>query len=169
MQFLIISCEPRAWQDWMSRQGYERFCLSIEGVDDLESLSAWILRLGDWTEQRRLGQRNGPPILVVLDTLSFLARLPYDIRLNFDWLAKEGPAAQIWPIAAISSDLALMLQSRHMLRSFPTRILGFSQNSSLYIQMANMPPEEAASFSKAGQFAVRVGDNWLRFHLPGQE
>jgi hypothetical protein len=166
-QILILSCDPAAWRAWIREQGTERYFLGIEGVEDIDSVSEWILRLGDWTEQRRLGQRSGPPILLVLDTLSFLPRLEYDIRLNFEWMAREGPAAQIWPVAAISTDLAEMLQRRRLLRAFTTNILGFTDRVAFYNQFANMAEEDARIFSRPGQFSVRLGEDWLHFRIPG--
>lgn len=168
LQILIFSVDPQSWKRWISAHGYDRFCLSIEGVDDVDLLRDWILRLGDWTEQRRLGQRSGPPVLLVMDTLSFLPRLAYDVRLNFEWMAKEGPPAQIWPVAAISTELAQLLNSRRMLRAFQTRILGYAGDPSFYVQLAGLSEQEAAEFIRPGRFAVRLSDAWLEFGLPGQ-
>ncbi len=166
MQILIISYDPQSWQNWVGEHGYGRYCLGIEGAEDLETLRTWILRLADWTEQRRTGERGGPPVLVILDTLKFLTRLSYDVRLNYEWMAKEGPPAQIWQLAAISSELALMLNGRRMLRSFKTRILGYTDKPALYVQLANQSEAEAPQFGQPGQFAVHLGGDWLRFHLP---
>lgn len=168
VQILIVTVEPQPWNEWVNAQGYERFCLGIEGVDDVDALRDWILRLGDWTEQRRLGQRSGPPVLVVMDTLSFMPRLAYDVRLNFEWMAKEGPPAQIWPVAAISTELAQLLNSRRMLRAFQTRILGYAADPSFYVQMAGLSEQEAAGFIRPGRFTLRLGENWLEFNLPGR-
>jgi hypothetical protein len=167
VQILILSCDPEQWRKWMSEHGFERFLVGIEGVDDLEALREWIIRLGDWIEQRRTGQRSGPPILLLLDTLSFLPRLSYDVRLNFEWMAKEGPAAQIWPLAAISSELANALAGRHLLRSFHTQILGYIDRPDFYVRHAGIAQSDAANFAEPGVFAVQVGEDWLRMRLPG--
>jgi hypothetical protein len=168
VQVLIVTIDPKPWKEWIAAQGYDRFCLSIIGADDEDSLRDWILRLGDWTEQRRLGQRSGPPVLMVMDTLSFMPRLAYDVRLNFEWMAKEGPPAQIWPVAAISTELAQLLNSRRMLRAFQTRILGHAADPSFYVQLAGLSEQEAAGFIPPGRFAVRLGESWLTFGLPGR-
>lgn len=125
----------------------------------------WIIRLADWTEQRRSGQRSGPPVMVVMDSLSFLPRLAYDVRLNFDWMAKEGPAGRIWPIAAVSTDLATALGTR-MLRGFESRILGFADDPAVYMRFASQNESDAAQFGQPGTFVIQAGDTWLRFHLP---
>lgn len=165
VQFLIISCDPESWKKWINLNGYQRYCASIEGIENLDDLSGWIIRLGDWIEQRRMEDRSGPPLLLVFDTLSFLPRLAYDIRLNFEWMSKEGPAARIWPLAAISTDLADLLNNRHMLRAFRTRVLGFTEKEAFYMQMAGLSKEGASTFGEPGVFAVQLGEHWLRFRL----
>lgn len=165
IQFLVFSCNPGPWRKWIAGRGLEKQCLGIVDVDQ-QKVREWTIRLADLTEQRRsAAQQSGPPVLLIMDTLSFLPRMDYDVRLNFEWMAKEGPAAQIWPLAAISTDLALSL-GRRMLRPFRSRILGFTENASAYTSLSVMSLEESADFARSGEFAVLVGNEWLRFRLP---
>lgn len=163
-QFLVFSHQPEVWTDWVTRQGFDRHCLAIVEAQD-DAASEWIIRLADWTEQRRMGQRNGPPVILVIDTLTFLPRLAYDIRLNFDWLVKEGPAAQIWTMAAISTDLATSLGHR-MLRAFQSRIFGCAKDATVFSRLPGFNEQQAGSLSQPGRFTVQVGENWLQFQLP---
>ncbi len=164
-QFLVFSCEPEQWLNWAKAQGFDRHCLAIERAEP-ETVRDWIIRLADWTEQRRLGQSSGPSVLLVIDTLSFLTGLDYDIRLNFEWMAKEGPPAQIWPVAVISTDLAKTLSSRRLLRAFQTRVIGYANQPADYIPLAGLDAQSAETFGRRGEFAVRLGEGWLRFRLP---
>lgn len=166
VQFLILSCEPQGWKKWVAEQGFQRFSIAIESAED-EVVRDWVLRLADWTEQRRLGERGGPAVLLVMDTLSFLPRLEYDVRLNFEWMAKEGPQAAIWPLAAISIDLAKALSGRRLLRAFKTRVLGYAAHAEDYIQLENLSEEDASNAHHPGQFMVQAGEGWLRFRSPG--
>ncbi|MBE0697136.1 MAG: hypothetical protein IH586_09445 [Anaerolineaceae bacterium] len=166
IQFLVFSHQPDVWKAWVAQHGFERHCISIESAQE-DTLRESILLLADWTEQRRLGRRSGPPILLVIDTLTFLPRLEYDIRLNFDWLVKEGPPAQIWTIAAISTDLASSLGPR-MLRSFQGKILGCVKEPGIYSRLVGLDQEQASIFKQPGTFAVCVGESWLHFQLPSQ-
>lgn len=165
VQFLVFSCEPETWQDWISAQGYDRYSLGVERAES-ESIRDWVIRLADWTEQRRLGQSSGPSVLLVMDTLSFLTTLDYDIRLNFEWMAKEGPQAHVWPLAVVSTDLAKTLRGRRLLRAFQTQVLGYAHNTEDYVPLAGLDPKEAGAFRARGEFAVKAGENWLRFRLP---
>jgi hypothetical protein len=166
VQFVILSCEPQAWQDWVVKQGFQRYSIAIENAD-VEMACDWVLRLADWTEQRRLGQRGGPAVLLVMDTLSFLPDLEYDVRLNFEWMAKEGPQAAIWPIAASSTTLARALSGRRLLRAFKTQVLGYARDPEDYVRLVNLDEAVAADLNQSGRFMVRAGENWLKFRLPG--
>ncbi len=163
LQFVVLTMQPESWQQWIDERGFTRHSPGVAPANE-GTAREWILRLADWTEERRTGQRSGPPVLFVMDTLSFLPRLELDARLNFDWLAKEGPIAAIWPIATISTDLASSLGSR--LAAFGSKVLGYTDDPSLYVRVANVDPSETAGFRKRGEFAVRVSGNWLRFRLP---
>lgn len=162
VQFLVLSCDVPAWQQWVQAREFHRHCLAIESAE-AETVSTWILRLADWTEQRRAGVRGGPPIVLVMDTLRFMMRLPEDVRLNFDWMAKEGPLAGIWPIAAISSELGRLLQDRKLLNAFPMRVYGYLQDPNYYTRFTGINAEDARGFGQPGQFAVSLGSDWLRF------
>jgi hypothetical protein len=165
IQFMVISHQPETWKEWVAAQGFQRHCISIERAHE-STLRDPILLLADWTEQRRLGQRSGPPILLVVDTLTFLPRLDYDIRLNFEWLIKEGPPAQIWTVAAISTELASSLGSR-LLRAFQSRILGCVKDPQVYTHLAGLDQEQASEYTRPGNFAVQAGESWIHFQLPG--
>jgi hypothetical protein len=164
-QFLVFSHQPDSWNSWVTENGFERHCITVAQAQE-DTIRDWIVQLADWTEQRRLGQRSGPPILLLVDSLNFLPRLAYDIRLNFDWMVKEGPPAQIWTFAAISTELASSLGSR-MLRPFQSRILGFARAPEIYIRLAGLEADQAAGYNRPGKFSVQVGDRWLEFQLPG--
>lgn len=166
VQFIVLTRDAQAWQQWVVKHGFERHCLGIEDADG-ELVREWVLRLADWTEQRRLGQRSGPPVLLVMDTLSFLPRMSYDVRLNFEWMVREGPQAHIWPLGTVSTELARVLHGRRMLQAFQTRILGCAENPAVYTDLAGLPQVSVDDFREPGQFAVQVGENWLRFRLFG--
>jgi hypothetical protein len=167
VQFIVFSCEPDTWQNWTRSSGFERHLLAIENAE-AETVRDWIVRLADWTEQRRMGQSSGPAVVLVMDTLSFLPALDYDIRLNFEWMAKEGPAAQIWPMAVISTDLAKALSGRRMLRAFQTRVLGYANHAEDYVPLAGLDASAAEEFGHRGEFNVKTGELWLRFRVPGR-
>lgn len=165
VQFLILSCDPQDWTAWISEQGFQRYNIAIENADEA-IIRNWVLRLADWTEQRRMSEHALPAILVVMDTLSFLPRLEYDIRLNFEWMAKEGPQAMIWPFATVSTELAKALSGRRLLRAFKTRILGRAEDPADYVPLVNLDENLVGEFEQPGQFMVRAGENWLKFRLP---
>lgn len=164
VQFLVISQQPESWESWIAEKGFQRHCLAV--VSGQET-STWVLQAADWTEQRRLGQRSGPPILLVIDSLSFLPKLPYDIRLNFDWMVKEGPCAQVWTLAAISTDLAVSIGSR-FLRPFGIHIFGWTASPDVFTRLATPDAARQSQLPKPGQYMAHAGGQWIQFALPGQ-
>lgn len=165
IQFLVFSHQPDHWRSWIHESGFDRHCLGVIETNE-NMVSDWILQAADWTEQRRLGQRSGPPVLLVIDSLSFLPGLPYDIRLNFDWMIKEGPPAQVWTLATISTELAASIGSR-FLRPFGTRILGRTNSPDVYARLTNLDEQKSFQFTQPGRFLVQAGDQWIQFSLPG--
>lgn len=164
VQFLVISHQPRVWRSWVDERGFNRYCLAVVGSEE-EGLPGWVLRMADWTEQRRLGKISGPPILLVMDTLSFLSRLASDVRLNFDWMVKEGPPAQIWPLGTISTELVSSMGAR-TLRLFQGHILGFAKDPQVYAQLVGLSEQEVVHFNEPRHFAVQVDQHLIHFRLP---
>jgi hypothetical protein len=169
VQFIVFSHLPDAWWDWVEEQGFDRYCLGVLGVDTPEAMD-WIQQLTDWTEQRRTGQRTGPPVILLLDTLNFIPKLALDLRLNFELLVQEGPQARIWPIAAISTALANSLARQ--VNIFQTLVYGYTEETSFYIKKAGLKEAEAKGFGQPGEFAVKIGSDegefWLKFRVPSQ-
>ncbi len=164
LQFLVISHQPRRWRSWVDERGFSRHCLEVVGAEE-GSLPGWVMRLADWTEQRRLGKTSGPPILLVMDSLSFLSRLASDVRLNFEWMVKEGPPALIWPLGTISTELASSMRAS-TLGLFESHILGFSKDPQVYAQLVGLSEQETAGLNEPRQFAVRAGQRLIHFQLP---
>ncbi len=170
VQFIVLSHLPEAWQDWVSKHGYERYCLGVFRAED-EKTREWIQTLSEWVEERQQGKRGGPPILILLDTLSFLPKMEYDLRVKFETIAKEGPQQRIWPFGAISVALANSLIRQ--IRIFSTIIYGYTEDLNFYVKVGGQDVQVAKNFGKPGQFAVKVnaadGQTWLRFRLPTLE
>lgn len=164
LQFLVISHQPQRWRSWVDERGFTRHCLGVVGAEE-ESVPVWVLRLADWTDQRRLGKISGPPILLVMDSLSFLSRLTSDVRQNFEWMVREGPPALIWPLGTISTELASSLGAS-TLSLFQSHVLGLSKDPQVYAQLVGLNEQEMASFDGPRQFAVRVGQRLIQFQLP---
>ncbi len=167
VQFIVFSHLPDAWQDWVSGQGFDRYCMGVVGVDT-PAAREWILRLTEWAEQRRMGERSGPPVLILLDTLNFIPKLSYDLRMKFELLVKEGPQEGVWPVAAISIALANSLARQ--VNIFQTLIFGYSEDPTFYTRVGGVEEGMAKNFGEPGVFAVKVGaeenEDWLKFRLP---
>ena len=167
VQFIVFSHMPESWNQWVDEQSLRRYCLGVIGAETNQARE-WIYRLSEWAEQRANYQIEGPPVLVLFDTLSFMTRLSTDPRKKLDAIIHEGPQVRIWSIAAVSTALASSLSRQ--LDGFDTRLWGYSEDASIYTRLAGLSAAEARNFGVPGQFAVRVGppgdQNWLKFRLP---
>lgn len=162
VQFLVLSSQPEEWRGWLEGMA-PRHCLGVEGLQEA-SAERWLVKLAGWADQRRTGSMTGPAVLLVVDDLSAAAQLEYDARVNFDWLVKEGPAVKIWPVAAASAD-ALPGLTRWV-RLFKSRVLGYTLDPAVYRQGVALSDEESMLFGDEDQFAVKVQNDWLKFHVP---
>jgi hypothetical protein len=162
VQFLVLSSQPEEWRTWLAGMA-PRHCLGVEGLQE-PAAERWLVKLAGWADQRRMGSLTGPAVLLVVDDLSAAAQLEYDARVNFDWLVKEGPTVKIWPVAAASAD-ALPGLTRWV-RLFKSRVLGYTLDPAVYRQGVQLSEQEAALFGDKDQFAVKVQNDWLKFHVP---
>jgi|GEM_PF-730751 len=164
VQFLVLSSQPAEWRAWLEGIDAARHCLGIDSLDE-GSPDRWLLKLSNWADQRRTGS-SGPAVILVVDDLAAVPQMEYDARVNFDWLVKEGPGVRIWPVTSLAVEQAPELV--RWVRLFKTRILGPAADPSLYRQLASVSEQESAALVDDTQFAVRIQDNWLKFHLPVQ-
>lgn len=164
-QFFVLSSQPRTWQSWVDQHALQTRCLGVEGLpavdeSEPEKTARWLIKLAALAEKRCSGAFPGPALLIVADDLRAATRLPYEARVSFDRLVREGARARMRVLAAL--DLSEADELARWVRLFRTRICG-SANGAL---AAPALFADAHLRLKAGQFAVRVGENWLRFNVP---
>lgn len=163
LEVLVVTGEPDQWQP------FERFGsqhqLEILPVFERSAGEA-ILHLGRLLDQRRTGRARGNVRLVLVDDLDALTRQDFDVQLNFDWLAKEGPHYQMWALAGLQADR--VEQNDRRLLSFRTRVLGQVDDPFHATWLAGARPPETGLFHPTQQFSVRINQNWMNFWLPGR-
>jgi hypothetical protein len=160
----IISCEPQKWQVWVEEKGYSRYCLAVEALM-LGVASDWIISL-PMDRAAPPGSDQRPVRAAGNGYAQLPALLPYDIRLNFEWMATEGPPA---PDLATGGNLHRPGQSRHR----PAHAARLHTACGLRRQAADYVPWPAglhgAQTLAAGDVPVKAGDTWRRFRLPGSK
>lgn len=156
LQFGALTSHPDEWS------GLEGIPNNV-GVFPLYHKSAedFILSLASWAHDNKTSQQS---VLLFLDDLEAATNLDFDAKQNLRWLFLRGPARRVWPIITLNPNR--MESITPWLDAFHTRIFGSIKNSG---HVHNLGAENADldSLNSATQFALREGDHWLRFWIPG--
>ncbi len=162
LEVLVLTSDPEGWQP------FERLAskhhLEIRPIFERAAGEA-ILHFGRLLDQRRNGRAQGSVRLMLVDDLNALNHLDFDVQLNFDWLAKEGPQYQTWALAGLQAD-RVEQNDRH-LSAFRTRVLGQIDDPFHATWLAGARPPQTGLFHPTQQFSVRINQNWMNFWLPG--
>jgi hypothetical protein len=161
VQFAVLSGKPEQWQALQqARRDYFR-CLYSNYE---RAAAATILELCDLVEARQNGEPIDRSILFLLDGMDTVPYMDFGIRMNFEWLLKEGPAARVWPLAALDSESAM--QQLHWVNRFRTRLIGAIARPDYGRDLVLSNDINPADLLPGSQFAVRLNRNWLVFNLP---
>lgn len=156
LQFGVLTSHPDEWN------GLENIPNNV-GVFPLYHRSAedFILSLASWAHGNKTSQQS---VLLLLDDLEAATNLDFDAKQNLRWLFLRGPARRVWPINTLNPNR--MENIMPWLDAFHTRMFGPIQDSG---QLRNLGAETANlnSLNTGTQFALREGDHWLRFWIPG--
>ncbi len=162
LRFVVLAAKPQEYAALASGADTAAHC---NGIFDSRQPAAWeqILRAAEVAEQRYAEGRAGTPLLLVLDDLRFIGEVDSTVRLNLEWLFQNGPAAHVWPLAALPTQAAL--QMGRWTRLFGTRLIGHmpAESARRLALFADLPAQDL----RAGrEFALHLEDGWLRFFLP---
>lgn len=161
VQFAVLSGRPEQWQALQqTRRDYFR-CLHSNYE---RAAATTILELCDLVEARQHGEAIDRSILFILDGMDTVPYMDFGIRMNFEWLLKEGPAARVWPLATLDSESAM--QQLRWVNRFRTRLIGAIAKPDYGRDLALSNDMQPADLIPGSQFAVRLNRNWLIFYLP---
>lgn len=156
LQFGVLTNHPEEWS------GLESIPNNV-GVFPLYHQSAedFILSLASWAHGNKSSQQS---VILLLDDLEAATSMDFDAKQNLRWLLARGPARRVWPIITVNPNRIGGISP--WLDAFHTRILGPIQDTSL-VQQFHAENAELDSLHIGTQFALREGDHWLRFWIPG--
>ena len=156
LQFGVLTSHPDEWsvlEDIPNNVGI--FPIQHRSAED------FILSLASWAHGNKSSKQS---VLLLLDDLEAISKLDFDARQNLRWLLLRGPARRVWPIVTINPNR--MENTEPWLEAFHTRVLGPIQNLQLTRQM-DAENADLDSLDLGAQFALREGDHWLHFWIPG--
>ena len=156
VQFGVISNYP---DEWGHLSDYEH-CVGIfptyhdSAVDFLNSLSGWA----------HANKGSQQSILLLIDDLESMNDLDFDARQTLRWLLLRGPARRVWPIVTLNAERAA--QAEDWLEAFRTRLFGQIQDDRAAEHLTGIPRTTLRGLQAGLQFALREGDDWLKFWIP---
>jgi len=162
LNFVVITSTPDEYEILEHLGNVSRHCLGVVSADDPEA-AEWILRLAETAEERLSTLDLSPAILLVLDDLQFIQSLDTEVRLNLEWLLRNGPDGHVWVIGAISTSAALTMG--RYISQFRTRILGKMPDRHA-IRLGLYPGLKSHDLTAGQQFAVYLNQSWLPFWVP---
>ena len=156
LQFGVLTNHPDEWS------ALENIPNNV-GVFPLYHRSAedFILSLASWAHGNKTSQQS---VLLLLDDLEGATNLDFDAKQNLRWLLLRGPARRVWPINTLNP--ARMENIMPWLDAFHTRIFGQIQDPE-HIHHLGAETANLNSLNNGTQFALREGENWLKFWIPG--
>jgi hypothetical protein len=162
INFLVVSSQPDDWKSWLASVQKPERCLVILDRDGSD-VGDWIIRLAEQVEQRFTDRETSSPILLLIDGLDMISRAESDVQLNFEWLCQYAPGVQVWPVATLTTDMAL--EMGRWIRHFHTRLIGKMPNQAS-IRLGLSSGLESEGLADSRQYAVRIQDEWISFWLP---
>jgi hypothetical protein len=161
VKYSVIASNPDEWSIY-NNPSNSSHCMSFQGYFE-SGAGETIMRLAEIAEQRRVGKEEGAAILLMIDDLRFMPKADFDVRINFEWLLKNGPSQQIWPVVSLPTQSAMEMS--RMVTYFRTRLIGHMP-ASTNTRLSLYSGLDTECLEPGKQFAVRVQDQWLNFWAP---
>jgi hypothetical protein len=158
LQFGVLTSHPDEWN------ALEEIPNNV-GVFPLYHRSAedFILSLASWAHGNKTSQQS---VLLLIDDLEAATNLDFDAKQNLRWLFLRGPVRRVWPVVTLNPNR--MENIMPWLDAFRTKIFGSIQDPG-YTRSLDAETASLKSLNSGTQFALREGENWLKFWIPGND
>jgi len=155
VQFGALTNHPDEWSGIEEVQGNV-------GVFSVHHRSSedFILSLASWAHGNKSSKQS---VLLLLDDLESISYMEMDAVQNLRWLLLRGPSRRVWPIVTLSAQNIVKMEA--WLDAFRTRILGNIRNANI-VRKLDATQANLHSLTTGSEFALREGENWLRFWTP---
>ena len=156
VQFGVVTNHPDEWRHLAD----DKHSVGIfptyhdSAVDFLSSLSGWA----------HANKGSQQSILLLIDDLESMNDLDFDARQTLRWLLLRGPARRVWPIITLNAERATEVED--WLEAFRTRIFGKVWDDHTADNLTGIPGSTLQHIQAGLQFALREGNDWLKFWIP---
>jgi hypothetical protein len=155
VQFGVLTAYPDEWDGFDSLP----HCAGIFPVYHASAMD-FLYSLSGWAHANK-GSRQS--VVLLLDDLENMEQFDFDVRQTLRWLLLRGPARRVWPVVTINAERTSQVEV--WLEAFRTRVFGHVERS--HPSLFEGGDESVFQSLKAGlQFALREGQDWLRFWIP---
>jgi len=156
VQFGVITQYPDEWTRFQNNQNNAGIYATQDNTSQelLQSLVTWAHN----------NKGDAQTVLLIIDDLEAVTKLDEQAQQNLRWLLLRGPSRRVWPIITLNAKRAQNMEA--WLSLFRTRLFGHVeelQDSHLITANSNHPLSDLTAGS---QFAMRAGNNWLKFWSP---
>ena len=156
VQFGVVTNYPDEWGHLAELE----HCVGIfptyhdSAMDFLHSLSGWA----------HANKGSQQSVLLLIDDLESMEHIDFDARQTLRWLLLRGPARRVWPILTLNTERVSQVES--WLEAFRTRLFGSIQDDHTAETLSGIPSTSLSQLQAGLQFALREGDDWLKFWIP---
>ncbi len=160
-RFVVITPEVEEWKDLCQTSHCDGiFAASASKASDvIYTLAA-----------RAHAAREQGFTLLLLDDLTLVQNLEYEIRIHLQWLLGRGSKRKIWTVATITPQHFFDLQMLPWTAQFHTHLFARVADSRYVqqlIQTLSLPPQAPLGALHPGnEYALVEGEHWLRFWSP---
>jgi hypothetical protein len=158
VQFGVLTTSPSEWKD------LERFehCAAILPIYETSAMD-FVFSLNAWAHQNKSRQS----VILLIDGLDKVNAWNDTAINNLRWLTMRGPARRVWPVATLNSEH--LRSSEKLTSEFHTFIFGATKDKRIPYQVAQSPTAELGDLIPGNQFAMKEGNDWLKFWIPRLE
>ena len=156
LQFGVLTSHPDEWKALESiPNNVGVFPLYHKSSED------FVLSLASWAHGNKSSQQA---VLLLIDDLEAATNLDFEAKQNLRWLFLRGPVRRVWPIITLNPNR--MENIMPWLDAFRTKIFGTIQDPG-YTRSLDAEKANLNSLNSGSQFALREGESWLKFWIPG--
>jgi len=156
VQFGVVTNYPDEW----GHLAESEHCVGVfptyhdSAIDFLSSLSGWA----------HANKGSQQSILLLIDDLESMEHIDFEARQTLRYLLLRGPARRVWPIISMNAERATRVED--WLEAFRTRIFGNIQSDRTAENLTGISGTTLKPLQAGLQFALREGDQWLKFWIP---
>jgi hypothetical protein len=126
-----------------------------------DSTIEFLSSLSGWAHANKGSQQS---ILLLIDDLESMEHIDFDARQTLRWLLLRGPSRRVWPLITLNAERASQVEA--WLEAFRTRIFGVIQDDRIADMLTGIPRANLKHLQAGLQFALREGNDWLKFWIP---